>query len=99
MSALNSFKNVPGVFHFNRIVKYCGTIISEGFSTGGAGYVFNRKTLRIFEKALNEGSCPLKGGKDIIFVANCLRSQGVKPVSTGDPSGREAFFILKLHNN
>ena len=69
-----------------------------GFNTRGAGYVFNRKALRIFEKAQDEGSCPLKGGEDI-FVANSLRYQGVKPVSTRDSSGRETFFILKLHHN
>ena len=66
-----------------------------GYNTGGAGYVFSRKTLRIFEKALDKGSCPLKGGEDI-FVANCLRSQGVKPVSTRDSSGRETFFHFKI---
>ena len=66
-----------------------------GYNTGGAGYVFSRKTLRIFEKAQDEGSCPLKGGEDI-FVANCLRSQDVKPVSTRDSSGRETFFHFKI---
>ena len=40
-------------------------------------------------------ACPLKGGKDI-FVGKCLRSQGVKPVSTRDSSGRETFFLFKI---
>ena len=66
-----------------------------GYNTGGAGYVFSRETLRIFKKALDEGGCPQGGGEDI-FVANCLRSQGVKPVSTRDSSARETFFHFKI---
>ena len=66
-----------------------------GYNTGGAGYVFSRETLRIFKKALDEGGCR-QGGGEHIFVANCLRSQGVKLVSTRDSSGRETFFHFKI---
>ena len=66
-----------------------------GYNTGGAGYVFSRETLRIFKKALDEGGCPPGGGEDI-FVAKCLKSKGVKPVSTRDSSERETFFQRAL---
>ena len=65
-----------------------------GYNTGGAGYVFSRETLRIFKKALDEGGCPRGGGEDT-FVGKCLKSQGVRPVSTRDSSGRETFFQFR----
>ena len=66
-----------------------------GYNTEGTGYVFSRETLRIFKKALDEGGYRQGGGEDI-FVANCLRSQGVRLVSTRDSSGRETFFHFKI---
>ena len=65
-----------------------------GYNTGGTGYVFSRETLRIFKKALDEGGCPRGGGEDI-FVGKCLKSQGVRPVSTRDSRGRETFFQFR----
>ena len=65
-----------------------------GYNSGGAGYVFSRETLRIFKKALDEGGCPRGGGEDT-FVGKCLKSQGVRPVSTRDSSGRETFFQFR----
>ena len=75
---------------------YIGRLFTSygSYNTGGAGYVFSRETLRIFKKALDEGGCPRGGGEDI-FVGKCLKSQGVRPVSTRDSRGRETFFQFR----
>ncbi|XP_066923932.1 glycoprotein-N-acetylgalactosamine 3-beta-galactosyltransferase 1-like [Clytia hemisphaerica] len=63
-----------------------------GYNSGGAGYVFSKATLIVFNQVLRDPSvCKLKAGAEDAEVGVCLRMMGVVPGDTRDEFGRESF--------
>lgn len=64
----------------------------KGYNSGGAGYVFSKKTLALFIIAMKDPSqCKLKSFAEDVEVGSCLDSMGVHPGDTRDEQGRETF--------
>lgn len=86
-------RNKPGYigFHFDKFV-------SNGFMSGGAGYVISNSALRHLVKfGFNHNACPVFQNVDDpensedIEVGRCLNVTGVPILSSLDSSGRETF--------
>ena len=72
------------------------------FNSGGAGYLLDRKALKIMGPALDTVDCypHQRGFWEDVNVAHCLKvAGGIEPYDTRDPQGRERFhpFTPGLH--
>ena len=91
LSEYNSLKP----YYFGRWFKTFG-----GYNSGGAGYVFSKKALKLFNVMLkNPWKCPLKAGAEDVAVGVCFQSCGVHPGDTRDSNGLQTFhpYALDYH--
>ena len=68
-----------------------------GYNSGGAAYVFSKKTLEDFYEVMKDGSkCKEKAANEDVEVGVCLRNSKSKtsPGDTRDEYGRETFHPL-----
>ena len=72
--------------------------VSGGFNSGGAAYVFSKRTLKDFNELIKDRSkCTPSVHHEDVAVAECLRNASIEtiPGDTRDEHGRETFHPLK----
>lgn len=73
--------------------------VAQGYMSGGAGYVFSRKALKMMvEDAIVKGKCKNDGWEEDRDLGLCMEAAKVSPYSTIDKYGRETFHAFNSLN-
>ncbi|XP_036001499.1 glycoprotein-N-acetylgalactosamine 3-beta-galactosyltransferase 1 [Fundulus heteroclitus] len=70
--------------------------ISQGYMSGGAGYVLSKEALRRFVKGFHTGDCTHFSEIEDMALGKCMEKMKVKPVDTRDVKGRQTFHPYPL---
>lgn len=74
---------------------YLGRRFKQSYCSGGAGYVFSKRTLEIFGNLLKDPSkCALQGYSEDLEGGKCLAAAEIYPSDTRDSFGRETFHPI-----
>lgn len=65
--------------------------VSQGYMSGGAGYVLSREALRRFVRGFRSGRCSHFSDIEDMALGRCMESMEVEPVDTRDQLGRHTF--------
>lgn len=65
--------------------------VSQGYMSGGAGYVLSREALRRFIKGFETGECTHFSTIEDMALGKCMETMKVEPVDTRDVKGRQTF--------
>lgn len=86
-------------FHFDKFV-------SNGYMSGGAGYVISQRALRRFvEFGMQPGLCPIipqvddPENSEDIEIGRCLNVSGVSVINSLDEKGRETFHPYPIERH
>ncbi|XP_015257639.1 PREDICTED: glycoprotein-N-acetylgalactosamine 3-beta-galactosyltransferase 1 [Cyprinodon variegatus] len=70
--------------------------ISQGYMSGGAGYVLSREALRRFVNGFHTGECTHFSDIEDMALGSCMEKMKVEPVDTRDVKGRQTFHPYPL---
>lgn len=70
--------------------------ISQGYMSGGAGYVLSKEALRRFVKGFQTGECTHFSTIEDMALGKCMETMKVEPVDTRDMKGRQTFHPFPL---
>ncbi|XP_054620644.1 glycoprotein-N-acetylgalactosamine 3-beta-galactosyltransferase 1 [Dunckerocampus dactyliophorus] len=65
--------------------------VSQGYMSGGAGYVLSKEALRRFVKGFATGACTHFSSIEDLALGKCMEIMKVEPVDTRDGKGRHTF--------
>nr|XP_046274203.1 glycoprotein-N-acetylgalactosamine 3-beta-galactosyltransferase 1 isoform X3 [Scatophagus argus]XP_046274204.1 glycoprotein-N-acetylgalactosamine 3-beta-galactosyltransferase 1 isoform X3 [Scatophagus argus]XP_046274205.1 glycoprotein-N-acetylgalactosamine 3-beta-galactosyltransferase 1 isoform X3 [Scatophagus argus]XP_046274207.1 glycoprotein-N-acetylgalactosamine 3-beta-galactosyltransferase 1 isoform X3 [Scatophagus argus] len=65
--------------------------LSQGYMSGGAGYVLSKEALRRFIKGFSTGECTHSSMIEDIALGRCMETMKVEPADTRDLKGRQTF--------
>ena len=65
--------------------------ISQGYMSGGAGYVLSKEALRRFVKGFSSGNCTHLSSIEDMALGRCMETMKVEPVDSRDVKGRQTF--------
>ncbi|XP_044027652.1 glycoprotein-N-acetylgalactosamine 3-beta-galactosyltransferase 1 isoform X2 [Siniperca chuatsi] len=65
--------------------------ISQGYMSGGAGYVLSKEALRRFVKGFNNGECTHFSTIEDMALGKCMETMKVEPADSRDVKGRQTF--------
>ncbi|XP_047239837.1 glycoprotein-N-acetylgalactosamine 3-beta-galactosyltransferase 1 [Girardinichthys multiradiatus] len=70
--------------------------ISQGYMSGGAGYVLSKEALRRFVRGFHTGECTHFSTIEDMALGKCMETMKVEPVDTRDMKGRQTFHPYPL---
>ncbi|XP_014877246.1 glycoprotein-N-acetylgalactosamine 3-beta-galactosyltransferase 1 [Poecilia latipinna] len=70
--------------------------ISQGYMSGGAGYVLSKEALKRFVKGFQTGQCTHFSTIEDMALGKCMETMKVEPVDTRDVKGRQTFHAFPL---
>ncbi|XP_062291457.1 glycoprotein-N-acetylgalactosamine 3-beta-galactosyltransferase 1-like [Scomber scombrus] len=65
--------------------------ISQGYMSGGAGYVLSKEALRRFIKGFDTGECTHFSTIEDMALGKCMETMKVEPADSRDVKGRQTF--------
>lgn len=65
--------------------------ISQGYMSGGAGYVLSKEALRRFVKGFDAGECTHISSIEDMALGKCMETMKVEPADSRDVKGRHTF--------
>ncbi|XP_076611285.1 glycoprotein-N-acetylgalactosamine 3-beta-galactosyltransferase 1 isoform X2 [Chaetodon auriga] len=65
--------------------------ISQGYMSGGAGYVLSKEALRRFVKGFDTGECTHFSDIEDMALGKCMETMKVEPADSRDLKGRQTF--------
>ncbi|XP_028252162.1 glycoprotein-N-acetylgalactosamine 3-beta-galactosyltransferase 1 [Parambassis ranga] len=65
--------------------------ISQGYMSGGAGYVLSKEALRRFIKGFDTGECTHISSIEDMAMGKCMETMKVEPADSRDMKGRQTF--------
>ncbi|XP_042290521.1 glycoprotein-N-acetylgalactosamine 3-beta-galactosyltransferase 1-like isoform X2 [Thunnus maccoyii] len=65
--------------------------ISQGYMSGGAGYVLSKEALRRFIKGFDTGECTHFSDIEDMALGKCMETMKVEPADSRDVKGRQTF--------
>lgn len=65
--------------------------ISQGYMSGGAGYVLSKEALRRFVKGFDTGECNHFSSIEDMALGKCMETIKVEPADSRDVKGRQTF--------
>uniref|UniRef100_A0A3B4UDG9 Glycoprotein-N-acetylgalactosamine 3-beta-galactosyltransferase 1 n=2 Tax=Seriola dumerili TaxID=41447 RepID=A0A3B4UDG9_SERDU len=65
--------------------------ISQGYMSGGAGYVLSKEALRRFVKGFDTGECTHFSTIEDMALGKCMETMKVAPADSRDMKGRQTF--------
>lgn len=65
--------------------------ISQGYMSGGAGYVLSKEALRRFVKGFSTGECTHFSSIEDMALGKCMETMKVQPADSRDVKGRQTF--------
>lgn len=68
--------------------------ITQGYMSGGAGYVLSKEALRRFIKGFDTGQCSHFSSIEDMALGKCMETMKVVPVDTRDVKGRQTFHAF-----
>ncbi|XP_062291456.1 glycoprotein-N-acetylgalactosamine 3-beta-galactosyltransferase 1-like [Scomber scombrus] len=68
--------------------------ISQGYMSGGAGYVLSKEALRRFIKGFDTGECTHFSDIEDMALGKCMETMKVEPADTRDINGKQTFHAF-----
>ncbi|KAK9526419.1 hypothetical protein VZT92_015120 [Zoarces viviparus] len=65
--------------------------ISQGYMSGGAGYVLSKEALRRFVEGFDTGKCTHFSNIEDMALGKCMETMKVEPADSRDVKGRQTF--------
>ncbi|XP_072226969.1 glycoprotein-N-acetylgalactosamine 3-beta-galactosyltransferase 1 isoform X2 [Leuresthes tenuis] len=72
--------------------------VSQGYMSGGAGYVLSKEALRRFVTGFSTGECTHFSSIEDMALGTCMEKMKVKPVDTRDVKERQTFHPFPPEN-
>lgn len=65
--------------------------ISQGYMSGGAGYVLSKEALKRFISGFRTGKCTIFSSIEDLALGKCMETMEVEPADSRDVKGRQTF--------
>lgn len=73
--------------------------VSQGYMSGGAGYVLSKEALRRFVQGFSSGDCTHFSDIEDLALGTCMEKMKVRPADSRDVLGRQTFHAFPPENH